>query len=202
MRLYYSPGSCSLASNIAFAEAGIAYDMTKVDLAARKTEDGADYSAINDKGYVPFLDLGNGHTISEGAAILQYIADSKPESKLAPVAGTMERVKLNEWLTFINSEVHKPMGSLFDKSMPAEYREKIIAKVHGRCDWLTKTIGDKHYVMGDQFTVADSYLFVVLNWGQWVGVDIGKHPVLAAYQARVAARPNVQAALRTVGLLK
>ncbi len=201
MNLYYSPASCSLASNIAFHEAGIAYQKTQVDLAKHMTADGKDFLAINDKGYVPYLVLDNGEGLSEGVAILQYIADMKPESGLAAKAGTMERLRLQEWLTYINSEVHKSFGSLFDSSATPDEKARTIAKIGTRLDWLSKKLEGKDYLMG-KFTVADGYLFTVLNWGQWVGVDIAKWPVLAAFQARVAARPKVQEALKEVGLLK
>ncbi len=202
MKLYFSPGACSLASNIALHEAGIAYDKSPVDLATHKTAEGEDFYAINDKGYVPFLVLDNGQGLSEGVAILQYIADQKPASKLAPAAGTLERVRLQEWLTYINSEVHKTLGGLFDSSIHPDTKAKTVAAVGRKFDWLSRKLEGKQYLMGEQFTVADGYLFTVLNWCQWVGVDLAKWPVLAAYQTRVAARPKVQEALRTVGLLK
>jgi glutathione S-transferase len=201
MNLYYSPASCSLASNIAFHEAGIAYQKTQVDLAKHMTADGKDFLAINDKGYVPYLVLDNGEGLSEGVAILQYIADMKPESGLAAKAGTMERLRLQEWLTYINSEVHKTLGGLFSSTADANEKKNLIDKASSRFDWLSKKLAGKDYVMGN-FTVADAYLFTVLNWCQWVGIDLAKWPVLTAFQARVAARPKVQEALKEVGLLK
>ncbi len=201
MKLYFSPASCSLASNIAFHEAGIAYDKVQVDLASHTTTDGADFFAINDKGYVPYLVLDNGEGLSEGAAILQYIADQKPASNLAPAAGTMERVRLQEWLTYINSEVHKTIGGLFDPTLPDDAKPIVIAKAGKRIDWLSTKLDGKDYLLG-HFTVADGYLFTVLNWCQWVGIDLAKWPVLVAYQARIAARPQVQEALKAVGLAK
>jgi glutathione S-transferase len=201
MKLYYSPASCSLATNIALAEAGIAYEKTLVDLGTHKTETGEDFYAISDRGYVPYLVLNNGQGLSEGAAILQYVADQNPESNLAPRAGTFERVRLQEWLTYISSEVHKIIGGLFDKSMHAETRAKTVDRIGKRLDWLSKHLGNP-YVMGQQFTVADAYLFTVLNWCQWVGIDLAKWPVLAAFMARVGARPKVQEALKAVGLVK
>jgi glutathione S-transferase len=201
MRLYYSGASCSLASNIAFHEAGLAYEKTAVDLKSHKTADGVDFLTLNDKGYVPFLVLDNGEGLSEGAAILQYIADQKPEVGLAPKAGTVERVRLQEWLTYINSEVHKPIGGLFDSSMHPETRAATIEKIGKKFDWLTTKLNGRDYLMG-HFTVADGYLFTVLNWCQWLGIDIAKWPVLQAYVTRVAARPNVQEAMKAVGLVK
>lgn len=202
MKLYYSPASCSLAANIALHEAGIAYDKIKVDLATHKTETGEDFYAINSKGYVPYIVLDDGQGLTEGVAIMQYIADMKPESGLAPRAGTFERVRLQEWLTYINSEVHKVFGGLFDPTATAEEKTKIIGKIGVRLDWLSKKLEGKNFLMGEQFSVADGYLFTVLNWGQWVGVDIAKWPLLHAYMARVSARPKVHEALVAVGLAK
>jgi glutathione S-transferase len=146
--------------------------------------------------------LDDGQGLTEGAAILQYVAALKPESAFAPKAGTMERVHLQEMLTYISSEVHKPIGSLFDKSLPQEWRNKTIDKIGKRFDWLTKHLSGKDYVMGATFTVADAYLFTVLNWCQWVGVDLAKWPTLTAFMARVGARPKVHEALKVVGLTK
>jgi len=202
MKLYFSAASCSLASNIALHEAGIPYDLTKVDLKTHTTEDGADFYAIHDKGYVPYIVMDNGQGLSEGVAILQYIADQKPESALAPKAGTLERYRLQEWLTYINSELHKVIGSMFDPSMNAETREKTIEKSGKRLDWLSKKLDGKTYLMGNTFTVADGYLFTVLNWCQWVGIDLAKWPVLQGFMGRVGARPKVQEALKAVGLAK
>ena len=202
MKLYFSAASCSLASNIALHEAGISYDLTKVDLKTHTTEDGADFYAIHDKGYVPYIVMDNGQGLSEGVAILQYIADQKPESALAPKAGTLERYRLQEWLTYINSELHKVISSMFDPSMNAETREKTIEKSGKRLDWLSKKLDGKTYLMGNTFTVADGYLFTVLNWCQWVGIDLAKWPVLQGFMGRVDARPKVQEALKAVGLAK
>jgi glutathione S-transferase len=201
MKLYYSPASCSLASNIALHEAGIAYDKTQVDLKEHKTIDGADFMAINDKGYVPYLVMDNGEGLSEGVAILQYIADQRPESGLAAKAGTLERLRLQEWLTYINSEIHKTLGGLFNPALSADGKAMTIAMAGKKFDWLSKKLDGKDYLMG-KFTVADGYLFTVLNWCQWVGIDLVKWPVLQAYCARVSARPKVQEALKAVGLVK
>jgi glutathione S-transferase len=200
MKLYYTPASCSLASNITFAEAGLPYTQTRVDLATHTTEDGKDFYAIHDKGYVPYLELDNGQGLAEGAAILQYIADQKPDAKLAPANGTFERYKLQEWLTFINSEVHKPMGGLFDRSQGEDERKRGQAKVAKRLAWLNDKLAAKNFVFGDHFTIVDAYLWVVLNWGQWVGVDISAYPNVQSYFNGIAARPSVQAALKAVGL--
>jgi glutathione S-transferase len=201
MRLYYSPGACSLASNIAFAEAGQAYELSRVDLGKHLTEDGRDFYAINPKGYVPYLELDDGESISEGVAILQFIADTHPSANLAPVHGTMARVKLNEWLTYINSEVHKTLGGLFDRSMPADYRAKQVEKASKRFDLLSATLSKQDYILASGYSVADAYLFTVLNWTSLLKIDLSPWPALVAYQARVSARPKVQEALRKVGLL-
>lgn len=201
MKLYYSAASCSLASNIALHEAGIAYDKVAVDLKSHQTADGVDFYSLNDKGYVPFLVLDNGEGLSEGVAILQYIADLKPESGIAPPNGTLARTRLQEWLTFINSEVHKTIGSMFNPAMHAETRTATIEKASKTLDYLSKKLTGREYLL-DTFSVADGYLFTVLNWCQWLGIDLAKWPVLTAYQARVSTRPKVQEALKAVGLAK
>lgn len=201
MKLFFSPGACSLSPHIALLEAGLPFTTQKVDTKTKQLEGGGDFWAINSKGYVPLLQLDNGEYLSEGPAIVQYIADQNPESGLAPKAGTLARYRLQEMLNFITSELHKSFGPLFDPSLPADMKPIIKDKLGKRFDWLTKQLEGKTYILGDTFTVADAYLFTVLNWGQWVGIDIAKWPVLAAYQARVAARPKVQEALKAEGLI-
>lgn len=202
MKLYFSPGACSLSPRIALLEAGLPFDTQKVDTKTKQMDGGGDFWAINSKGYVPLLQLDNGEYLSEGPAIVQYIADLKPESGLAPKAGTMERYRLQEWLNFITSEIHKGFSPLFDPTLAPELKQVFKDKLGKRFDWLTKQLDGKSYVMGDTFTVADGYLFTVLNWGQWVGIDLAKWPVLTAYQTRVSARPKVQEALKAEGLIK
>lgn len=202
MKLFFSPGACSLSPRIALLEAGLPFTTQKVDTKTKQLEGGGDFWAINSKGYVPLLQLDNGEYLSEGPAIIQYIADQNPASGLAPAAGTMERYRLQEMLNFITSEIHKGFSPLFDPTMSAEMKQGFKEKLAKRFDWLTKELGGKSYLMGESFTVADGYLFTVLNWGQWVGVDIAKWPVLAAFHARVAARPKVQEALKAEGLIK
>jgi glutathione S-transferase len=201
MKLYYSPASCSLASNIILAETETPYEKVKVDVQKHLCEDGQDFYAINPKGYVPYMELDNGEGLSEGVAILHYLADAKPQYNLVPTAGTPERLRMQEWMTYINSEIHKSMGGLFDKSMPEEYRIKVKEKIGKRFDWLSKQLEGKSYVMGEQFTIADAYLAVVLNWGQFIGIDIKAWAVLSDLHARVFARPKVQEALKAVGLI-
>ena len=202
MKLFFSPGACSLSPRIALLEAGLPFTTQKVDTKTKQLDGGGDFLAINSKGYVPLLQLDNGEYLTEGPAIVQYIADQNPASGLAPKAGTMERVRLQEMLNFITSEIHKGFSPLFDATLSAEVKQNFKDKLGKRFDWLTKQLEGKDYLMGSTFTVADGYLFTVLNWGQWVGIDIAKWPVLTAYQARVSARPKVQEALKAEGLIK
>jgi len=202
MKLYYSPGACSLSPHIALREAGIDAQFVKVDTKAHKLEDGSDFYAINARGYVPVLELDDGQRLTEGPAIVQYIADRKSASGLAPANGTVERYRLQEWLNFITSELHKQFSPLFAADTPAEYKAIARAKIAKRFDWVSEQLKGKDYLMGKQFTVADGYLFVILHWCKFVGIDLAKWPGLQAYQARVAARPKVQEALVAEGLLK
>jgi glutathione S-transferase len=200
MKLYYSPGACSLSPHIALREAGVAFEAEKVDLGSKQTEGGADYRAINPKGYVPALHLDDGQVLTEGPAIVQYIADLKPGSKLAPASGTHERYRLQEWLNFITAELHKSIGSLFNAKMPKEWQDQVKEAIGNRFDFLSKQLEGKAFLTGDGFTVADGYLFTVLGWTKYVGIDLAKWPVLQAYVGRVAQRPAVQAALKAEGL--
>ncbi|GAA5184382.1 glutathione transferase GstA [Niveibacterium umoris] len=202
MKLYFSPGACSLSPHIVLREAGLPVELVKVDLKAKKLADGSDFLAINPKGYVPTVEIEGGEILTEGPAIVQYIADQKPESGLAPANGTLARYRLQEWLTFINSELHKSYGALFNPAFPDAAKavaKELLAK---RFDYLSTRLAAQDYLMGNQFSVADAYLFTVINWSQWVGIDLAQWPVLAAFHARVAARPAVQEALRAEGLLK
>ena len=200
MKLYYSGGSCSLASMIALHESGQTYDKTKVDLRAGTTEDGTKFSTIHDKGYVPYLVLDNGEGLGEGVAIMQYIADQKPASGIAPANGTFERSRLQEMLTYINSELHKTIGGMFNPAMNAETKTQSIATAHKRLAWVAAKLEGKDYLLGN-FSVADGYLFTVLGWCQYVGVDLTGYPNLLAFQARMSARPKVQEALVAAGLV-
>ena len=202
MKLYFAPGACSLSPHIALREAGIAFDLDKVDLKTKKTEAGEDYTAVNPKGYVPALRLDNGDVLTEGGAIVQYVADTRPEAKLAPANGTPERYRLQEWLNFIASEVHKGTSPLFNPATPDAYKQMATEKLGQRYDYVAKEVAKKPYLMGENFSVADAYMFTIVNWANFVKIDLGKWPALQAYQARVAGRPAVQAALRAEGLLK
>lgn len=201
MKLYFSPGACSLSPHIALREAGIEPVLVKVSTKTHKMEDGSDFYAINPKGYVPVLEFSNGQRLTEGPAIVQYIADQAPASQLAPVNGTVERYRLQEWLGFINSELHKSFGPLFNPATKEEDKPGIHQRIGNRLDWVSGELDGKAFLLGEQFTVADGYLFTVLSWARYVGMDIGKWPVLAAYAERVMARPAVQAALKAEGLL-
>ena len=201
MKLYYSPGACSLSPHIVAREAGLPLTTVRVDTKNRKTETCDDYRAINPKGYVPLLELDNGIRLSEGPAIVQYLADLAPAARLAPANGTFERYQLQEWLNFITSEIHKQFSPLFDGTMPEEAKEKFRNKLAGRFDLLVGQLEGRDYLMGS-FTVADAYLFTVLGWTRYTGPDLARWPVLQAYVARVAARPQVQVAMKEEGLLK
>ncbi len=202
MKLYFSPGACSLSPRIVLLEAGLPFETQRVDTKTKTLVGGGDFWAVTDKGYVPALQLDNGEVLTEGPAIVQYLADLKPESGLAPAAGSLERVRLQEMLNYITSEVHKTLGALFDPGFDDNAKANLKKKAAARFDWLTKQLSDKDYLMGARFTVADAYLFTVLNWCGWLGIDLAQWPVLAAYQARVAARPKVQEALKAEGLAK
>lgn len=202
MKLYYSPGACSLSPHIALREAGLAFDLVLASTKTHQLQDGTDYYTINSKGYVPLLELDNGQRLSEGPVIVQYIADQAPDKRLAPANGTWERYRLQEWLNFITSELHKGFGGLFNPAMPEEAKTLARNKLGERLAWVNQQLEGKQYLMGEQFTVADGYLFNVTNWGDYVGVDVSGLAHLVAYRARVAARPAVQAAMKAEGLLK
>lgn len=202
MKLYYSPGVCSLSPHIALREAGIDFELIKVDIGRHTLPGGADYHRINPLGYVPVLAINERELLSEGPAIVQYIADLRPQSGLAPANGTLARYRLQEWLGFINSELHKPMSPLFDVSLPDTVKDSVRAKLSHRFDWVSERLEGKTYTMGDTFSVADGYLFTILEWFRFVGLDIERWPVLKTYRDRVAARPAVIAALRAEGLIR
>ena len=202
MKLYYSPGACSLSPHIVLREAGLTFDVEKVDLKTKTTEKGADFTKVNPKGQVPTLQLDSGEILTEGPVIVQYIADQKPAAGLAGAAGTMERYRVQEWLNFITSELHKGFSPLFRPNTPDAYKEIAKSNLAAKFDAVDKHLAGKSYLMGDKFTVADAYLFTVSGWGKFTGVDVSKWSNLSAYLGRVGARPNVQAALKAEGLLK
>jgi glutathione S-transferase len=202
MKLYYYPGACSLAVHITLREAGYTFDTEQVDLGAKKTAGGADYLKINPKGYVPALALDDGQVLTEVAAILQYLADRKPESGLAPKAGTMEHYRLIEWLNFISSEVHKAFGPLWSEATPAATKQAAIERIGQRFDYLASVLGAKPFLTGDRLTVADAYLFTMLGWAGYHKLDLGKWPVLQSYSGRIASLPAVTAAMKAEGLIQ
>ena len=202
MKLYYSPGVCSLSPHIALREAGLKFDLVLASTKTHQLADGTDYYGINPKGYVPLLELDNGERLTEGPAIVQYIADQVPAKNLAPANGTMARYRLQEWLNFITSELHKGFSPLFNPAVPEEYKAIARTKLTDRLGWVNTQLEGKHYLMGDSFSVADPYLFTVANWGKHVGVDITPLAHLSAFMGRVAARPAVQEAMKAEGLIK
>ena len=200
MKLYYSPGACSLAPHIALHESGVPFTAQKVDLRTHKLADGTDYYAINPKGYVPLLELDDGARLSEVAVILQYIADRKPGT-LAPAFGSMERYRVMEWLNFIATELHKQFSPLFYPTTPDATKEAQRTRLASRFELLEKTLSAQPYLTGSAFTIADAYLFTIVNWSGTVKLDLTPWPAVRAFQERVRARPVVQAVLRAEGLI-
>jgi glutathione S-transferase len=202
MKLFLTPGACSLSPHIALREAGLPFEFEKVDLRTKKTESGGDYWSVNGKGAVPALQLDNGQVLTEGAAIVQYIADRKPELKLAPAAGTLERYRLQEWLNYVASELHKSFAPLFNPATPEEQKNAAKDLIGSRLDFVSKSLEGKPFLLGDSFTVADGYLFTVLSWTGHAGIDLAKWPALKAYCERISSRPAVAATLKAEGLIQ
>ena len=202
MKLYFTPGACSMAPHIVLREAGYGFDLEKVDLATKRTADGGDYTRINPKGYVPALRLDDGQILTEVGVILQYLADRKPASGLASAAGTMDRYRLMEWLNFVATEIHKQLSPLFNPKITPEWKEDRIALFGRRCDYLVQALGGKPYLMGDRYTIADAYLFTILGWAIYFKLDMSQWPALKEYADRIAARPAVKEAMRAEGLIK
>jgi glutathione S-transferase len=196
MKLYFSPGACSLSSHIALKEAGIPHELVKVDLKAKTLANGDDFNKVNPKGQVPALELDNGELVTEGSVIAQMIADKVPAKGLAPANGTPERYRLQEWLSFIGSEVHKSFGPLFNPTLPEEAKTFFRNRINGKLAYIDGKLAGRDYLMGSQFTVADGYLFVMLRWADAMKIDLSAMKNLMAYKERVAARPGVQAALK------
>jgi glutathione S-transferase len=202
MKLYYSPGACSLSPHIVLHEAGLAFTAEMASTKTHQLKDGTDYFSINPLGYVPLLVLNDGTQLTEGPAIVQYIADQVPDKQLAPANGSMARYQLQSLLNFISTELHKGFSPLFNPATPADYKPAVTEKLLSRMAWIDGQLAGKQYLMGDTFTVADAYLFTVTGWGAYVKVDLSGFANISAHRARVAARPAVQAALRAEGLLK
>jgi glutathione S-transferase len=201
MNLYYAPGACSLSPHIVARELGLPFELKKVSTKDKTIEGGGDYWKVNPRGYVPALELDNGEILTEGPAIVQYLADQKPDAGLAPKSGTFERYRVQEWLNFITSELHKQFSPLFKPNTPEDYKPIAKQNIATRFDWLDKQLAGKDYLTGRQFTIADAYLFVMLNWTKPTQIDLSKWPNLLAFHKRVAARPKVKEALQAEGLL-
>jgi glutathione S-transferase len=200
MKLYYSPGACSLSPHIALRETGLPFELVKVDTKTKLTADGRDFREVNPHGYVPALELDGGEVITEGPAIVQYIADRAPAAGIAPAPGSLERVRVQSALALINSEIHKSIGALFNPALDADGRSAGIQKVEARLDVLDRQLGDAPYLANGEYSVADAYLFVVLRWLRFFKIDVARWPRLAGLVGRVEARPAVQAALAAEGL--
>jgi glutathione S-transferase len=202
MKLYYSPGACSLSPHIVLRESGLPFTPVLASTKTHKLQDGTDYYTINPKGYVPLLELDNGERLSEGPAIVQYVADQVPARQLAPANGTMARYRLQEWLNFISTELHKSYSPLFNPAQPEEAKALFRARLRQRYEWIDTQLEGRDHLMGSQFTGADAYLYTVTRWAGFVGVDLAGLKNLAAFMARVEARPAVQEALKAEGLVK
>jgi len=200
MKLYYSPGACSLSPHIVLREAEVPFEIEKVNLKTKKTDAGIDYDSINPKSYVPALVMNNGELLTEGPAIVQYLADLAPAKKLAPSAGTLERYRLQEWLNFISTEIHKSFGMLFNPKVPEEMRNAVKARLVKRLGYAATALEGKDYLLGGTFSVADAYLFTMLRWAHPIGIDLSPWPGLKEYFNRVAARPAVISAMKAEGL--
>ncbi|MHB8346163.1 MAG: glutathione transferase GstA [Acidiferrobacterales bacterium] len=202
MKLYFTPAACSMAPHIVLREAGLPCELQKVDLSKHQTDAGEDFYKINPKGYVPALRLDNGELLTEVAAILQYLADQKPASGLSPGAGTMEHYRIIEWLNFISTEVHKQFGPMFNPKISPEWKQNQLTALDRRFKYLSERLAGHPYLSGEKFTIADAYLFTVLNWTGFLDIDLGKWPQLKDYVARIAARPAVKEAMKEEGLVK
>lgn len=200
MKLFYKAGACSLSPHIILHDMGLDFSVEKVDLASKKTEHGEDYLAINPKGSVPALLLEDGTLLTEGVAIVQYLADEVPHRNLIPAAGTMARYHAIEWLNYISTELHKEFGALFKANVPAEYQEIARQRLHKQFSYVNDVLSKQDYVLGNHFSVADAYLFTVLRWAKATNIDLSSYPAIIAYQARIAEHPAVKAALNAEGL--
>jgi glutathione S-transferase len=202
MRLYFFPGACSMSPHIALREVGLPFDLERVDPKTKKTAGDVDFFTVNPKGMVPVLELDNGERLTEGPAIVQYIADQKPESGLAPANGTMARARLQEWLNYITSEIHKGFTPLFKPDTPDDYKTIARGNLERQFAYIDKQLAGRQYLVGDNFTVADGYMFTVINWSRFHKLDLASWPNLAAYMERVRARPRVREAMKAEGLIK
>lgn len=200
MKLYYSPGACSMSPHIVLNELGKKFETEAVDLGKKVTATGKDYFKINPKGAVPALEIKAGEVLTEGAVIVQYLADKAKNTKILPKTGTMARVRVQEMLNYISAEVHKNFSPLFNKSMSEETRKMMMDRLTKQLDHVNNLLSQSKFIVGKSFTVADAYLFTVLNWSNWLGIDLKKWPHLADYVQRIAARPSVQKTMKEEGL--
>jgi glutathione S-transferase len=201
LKLFYKAGACSLASHIVLEEAGLPHDIEAVDLKTKLTASGADFSAINAKGYVPALLLDSGELLTEGPAIMQFVADQVPAKHLAPLADAMSRYRLQGWLTFIGTELHKNFSPFFNPAAGSDWKAAAMANLERRLNYTARHLEESAYLLGDEFSIGDAYLFTVLGWAKHIDLDLGKWPTLVAYQARIGARPAVQRAMKAEGLI-
>jgi glutathione S-transferase len=201
MKLYYSPGACSLSPHIVLREAGLAFEPVLASTKTHKLQDGTDYYGINPLGYVPMLELDDGTRLREGPAIVQYVADQVPNKNLAPANGTLPRYRLQEWLTFIGTEIHKTFSPLFNPATPEDAKNQFRDKLASRFEFVDKQLEGREYVMGEHFSVADAYLYVVTRWTKPMNIDISRFKNLSAHNARIDARPAVQEALKVEKLV-
>ncbi|WP_176508027.1 MULTISPECIES: glutathione transferase GstA [Pseudomonas] len=201
MKLFYSPGACSLSPHIVLNELDLPYTVEKVDLKTHTTASGADFYMLNAKGYVPALQLDNGEVLTEGPAIIQYLAEHKPQANLLPPAGTLERARVQEWLNFIGTELHKTLAALFNPSISPEAKSKTIETFGKRLGFVDKALQGKDYLTGNAFSVADAYLFTIVNWAPMLKIDLSPWPTVVQFQKRVANRPAVQKTLKAEGLI-
>jgi glutathione S-transferase len=202
MKLYYFTGACALSPHIVALELGLNLTTVKIDSKSKQTSDGADYLKVNSKGSVPALELDNGEVLTEGPAIVQYLADQRPDSGMVPRAGTLERYRMMEMLNYISTEVHKGFSPLFNPAITPEWKAAALQGLERKFDWLSNYLGSKPFLFGDSFTVADAYLFTVLGWTKPLKIDLGRWPLLKEYHARILQRPKVQEAMRAEGLVK
>jgi glutathione S-transferase len=202
MKLFYSPGSCAMSPHIVLAETGLPYALEKVDLATKTTESGEPLKSINEQDAVPALLLDSGEVLTEGAAIVQYIADQNPGSALLPPAATIERARVQQWLNYIATEMHKAHVPMFKADYPAAMKEIALENIKKAYDYVSAKLGERPFLTGDSFTVADAYLFTIINWHNFIKLDLSPWPVLVAYQTRVAARPAVRKAMAEEGLIE
>lgn len=200
MKLYFAPGACSLSPHIVLEEAGLRYQAEAVDIRAKRTASGADYMGIHPRGQVPALELDDGEVLTEGPVIVQYLADLVPEKRLIPPAGTRERYRVQIWLNFIGTELHKSFGAHFNPGASADWKAAATANIQRRLAFIEGELAGRRYLTGEDFTVADAYFFVMLAWCRHLSLDLSPYPSTMAYQGRVAQRPAVLAALKAEGL--